>query len=647
VSSQGIQTLLAMLAMVVVFLIIWSRRLLIFMNRNKSSIQIETSRQYFELKQQISEPKELNHFIEIRSCTGKIRSLVSKSRTELTIVSGMFLAVVFICIMASTENKKSLEDFLFSWQNSTKHMLICRINENVMQDYILAIMSLALTLILYLINLIKSKKNHEPTCTFYQNYSKVMVEKTSTCSRFGLKRLASYFFHCSCGLTFPVPMNPFCKHNRFIVCVIFAAYFYTILNIFKTSVFNFGMYDRVDYENESEFFNATQGFINEQRKWLTGGILKNFAIKILYILVVGFHFYPLLLCVEFKLKSTIGFALCMCYAWIMLFYYVLTDSFCDGDQSESGFFNVAKSWIKNVLNKNDFPSYKQNSIHKAYEDSRVNPLPKVVPDIVEYMYENLTFYATLSIIAFFFALQVAFLLIKDQKKVFTQIRELFSRRARLLLELDRDYYLNMNLDNEMKYVQELATPRSKYTTISYFRYNFETYVYKSRQYFRFSKQFLSTQFIVVMLLFFLTTTIVRNSSRIFELIYGTVVLLLDFIITDVFKQLLTGSGQKQQQNEFLDKLMQGNTTEKLKSEFLDKIMKMRKANFLQRSFQISEHVIMQACIATTVIYAVQILVFIKRYQTHVLNAYKGLYLGIPSPKKFKNSKIVSCSMRYW
>jgi hypothetical protein len=342
----------------------------------------------------------------------------------------------------------------------------------------------------------------------------------------------------------------------------------------------------------------------------------------------------------------------MAYSWMMLYYYVLTDTLCADSESDHDFFGILKLSIKTLFNRDTFPSRRFLNFDAANETSITfptfnmtkNKFSKFKVDIPELLYDNATFYTILSIIAIYFFVEFVILVYKDLVRTFSS-----SKRISLFqIEQTKETgFLDMNLDVEIKYVKDLATPKPKNVAISYFRAKFESNIYQSRAYYRFSKQFISTQFIGFMIIFFLTTTIIRNVTKIIDVIYGTIVLIIDYLVTDVFSELFTNTKTEEQDN-YIQRLDQNGTLIKSikNSHYIEKMLNDRKEITSIDPFEIGESIVVQACLITSFIFTIQILLFVKRYQKHVLNAYKGVYIDIPSPAKFKNSKLVSGSMRY-
>jgi hypothetical protein len=131
--------------------------------------------------------------------------------------------------------------------------------------------------------------------------------------------------------------------------------------------------------------------------------------------------------------------------------------------------------------------------------------------------------------------------------------------------------------------------------------------------------------------------------------YGTIILILDYLATDVVLKLFT---KAEEQVSFIKELDENGTQIKSSknTDFMERMLNNSDdndvSNTLLYGFNMGETILWQACLVTSLLFTIQILLFVKRYQKHVLNAYKGVYIDIPSPVKFKNSKLVSGSMRY-
>jgi hypothetical protein len=96
-------------------------------------------------------------------------------------------------------------------------------------------------------------------------------------------------------------------------------------------------------ENVSDSFEDFQKNIN-------GGILLSLLVKICNVLILGFTFYPILLCVELKVKSFTNYFLSCLYIWCMLFYHVYNDFVCD--LRKIGVFDFLKCFFQEKLEQN-------------------------------------------------------------------------------------------------------------------------------------------------------------------------------------------------------------------------------------------------------------------------------------------------------
>jgi hypothetical protein len=183
-------------------------------------------------------------------------------------------------------------------------------------------------------------------------------------------------------------------------------------------------------------------------------------------------------------------------------------------------------------------------------------------------------------------------------------------------ESDCEYSIG-KVDHEMKYTKQLLRQNIP-KPISFSKYLFEKYIYKLRKDFRYSKQFLNTHIIALILLYYITSLIIRKSKLIMSISSNILLMLISFI----FKM------NSMKDNSFM--LNSKNVLTKLVDSLYDNL-----------SFYI-----IWACCFTTGIYVIQLMIGIRRYQKNVLNAYKGVYVDIPSPKRFANSKLVSGSLHY-
>ena len=95
--------------------------------------------------------------------------------------------------------------------------------------------------------------------------------------------------------------------------------------------------------------NISGGFEDFQKN-INGGILLGLLVKICNVLILGFTFYPVLLCVELKVKSFTNYFLSSLYIWCMLLYHVYNDFVCD--LKKIGVFDYLKCFFQEKLEQN-------------------------------------------------------------------------------------------------------------------------------------------------------------------------------------------------------------------------------------------------------------------------------------------------------
>lgn len=271
---------------------------------------------------------------------------------------------------------------------------ICKlINDQFFEDYILVFISFPLTMFIYLWNAyrcnidhhnwcrfsklrIKRNKNLNDTNTSSENSvltdheaSKVIGKKKQEsrksiadnlcftfsliCRRLKLNRIFNLNctmcgLMCSCNFTFPVPINPFSKRNRFITAVIYAAYTYNILKIFEylmigdqhiqagnrlleeskyllenVSLSNLNLTDiNKGFQNKYDQVSQTFNQFSER------GILMDLLKQICNVVIIGLRYYPVLLCVELKRKSKLIYFLTTLYVLFLFVSYLYLNIFC-------------------------------------------------------------------------------------------------------------------------------------------------------------------------------------------------------------------------------------------------------------------------------------------------------------------------------
>jgi len=271
---------------------------------------------------------------------------------------------------------------------------ICRlINDQFFEDYILVFISFPLTMFIYLWNAYRCNIDHHNWCRFSKlrikrnknlndtntsSENSVLTDHEATkviskkkqesrksiadnlcftfsliCRRLKLNRMFNLNctmcgLMCSCHFTFPVPINPFSKRNRFITAVIYAAYTYNILKIFEylmigdqhiqagnrlleeskyllenVSLSNLNLTDiNKGFQNKYDQVSQTFNQFSER------GILMDLLKQICNVVIIGLRYYPVLLCVELKRKSKLIYFLTTLYVLFLFVSYLYLNIFC-------------------------------------------------------------------------------------------------------------------------------------------------------------------------------------------------------------------------------------------------------------------------------------------------------------------------------
>ena len=521
------------------------------------------------------------------------------------------------------------------------------------------------------------------------------------CSR--IKKFTCCGVLCMCGVEFPIPMNPFTKRNRFLTGIIYAAYSYNILKIFEYLLIGDQYFEAVDNsanylrnfslanitsKNLSQIGDSIKSTAQSVTNYAERGILMDLLKQITNVFIIGVRYYPVLLCVELKRKSKLCYFICTFYVLLMLIYYVYMNIFClvsaleaikEAKSQKSSIsanvsflgaqiqiFRPESRMVKIVnpiiSNSTDSSSILQattrlttNSLVRSRQivlnaklDSALNKTQAFGSTIKSnlsdelmtinkstfysnIMYEKFIFYAVLCLITLNMITEFSIL-------IFESARDYYVKKASKpcsckkcccsKAESEQSSVENSHtsddvgfigkVNNEIAYTRSLLKPNRK--PISYFKYLFEKYVYKNCAYFRYSKQFINTNIIAFILLYYLSALIIRKSNLFVQLFVKFLLLVINLVLkmdpTSEFTNILP-MNSKAQITALLESLHNA----------------------------INVYIII-ACLSTTFVYVIQLLLGIRNYHKHVLNAYKGVYVDIPSPRQFSNTKLVSSSLHY-
>ena len=557
----------------------------------------------------------------------------------------------YIDVVLKTANKTSFETFSINFYND-----VCGLKRNfLVENYLLIFFSLPLTIFLYLWNSfnleLKNKRKKKEKRSSKQPESQTNLSSSDSDEdeedklrrkKFLDKEKASeannedkncFLKFCSklrlnFNMELVIPMNPFSKTNRLITCVIYAAYVHNITKIFEFSVIDVDI-DRPNKSN-STFISSFVYRLDSFQYLSAYGILLELVIKVLNVFIISFHFYPVLLCVEFKRKSKLSYLLCSIYVWILFIYFVFVAELCKDEQIDiKAIFVRIYGMLKDLIGQfmgdnisqvqNIFQFVKNQSqemdlkgrIQNISDSQRMNQAKDLLRRSSKTVkIEELIFYIILCVIAVGLTVEYMVITIKQIIKIEKDwfIFRIFKRAKKVTesaeYESDSDYEVQ-RVKNELNYTTKVFKEQNK--QISYLRYVFEKYIYKKNKYFRFSKQFINIQIIAFILLYYCTCFIMRRSE---DISYG---------IGKIFGVFLTLALS-------LETDKTARITDTIDAEIKD--------------------VMLKTCLITSAIYGIQLLFGIKNYQKNVLNAYKGVYNDIPSPSKFSNAKIASGSLHY-
>ena len=496
---------------------------------------------------------------------------------------------------------------------------------------------------------------------------------------------------CSCNFKLPVPINPFSKRNRFITAVIYAAYTYNILKIFEYLIVgdkhiqeSNRLLERAKLLQNQSLQNVTGSLLNKldhMSQFAERGILMDLLKQICNVIIIGLRYYPVLLCVELKRKSKFCYFITSLYVLFLFFSYVYMNIFCllsasnaikdANSQYDSSLskFNLGSNYREakifrsmpqqgllanhSVLTTTTIPTTLNRTFRSYFELNQdrsalkmnlpaFNQRNKLVDSVMtnqssgktqtwskmnftntdldsikktlfanNIMYEKFLFYAVLCLITFNIVFDFVYLVAQSVRR---RLRKCDADDSKSCPSQTKCLY-----QHELNYAQNILNKNKMLKPISFARHLFEKYIYKNRPDFRFPKQFINTQIIAFVLLYYITCIIIRKSQLIVNLSSNLLILLINFIFQ---------SSSDSESSSF--------------------VMNSRaQLNVLIKS--LFDHIatdIVIACCLTSAIYLVQLFLGIRNYQRHVLNALKGVYTDIPSPKSFSNTKLASSSLHY-
>ena len=585
----------------------------------EKSVETETKEPSLELKSiNLNKDYELDKF-NYGLFDSFFRFVRKKPKIFVLMVTSLvmtFTLVILVPIMQRHRDSLLKQESTTRFNNLARSLYsnLCFLKRNfLIENYFFIMFSVPLTCFLYFRN------------SFYLKQKSGSKQKMSK-------------FRCMVDLKLIVPMNPFGKNNRLITCIIYAAYIHNITKIFEFSLSDFNWLDmqRLD-PNSSNETDSLKSLINKLvtfQSFNVYGILIDLLLKILNVFIIGFHFYPVLLCVEFKRRSKLSHFLCSVYVWLLFVYYVFVNELCVQEVVNVGemlkaSFGSAKEFVQGFLTddfdlssivlsintlKNKTQVYKVADKLKNYTSNATSIKGLIKQSGKTIKLEELVFYIILCLIAVNLTVECVLIALNQILKLgnfnlvgLFNAKQINEASRELEYESDSDYEI-ARVKNELNYTAHIFRGQQS-GKVSYLKHVFEKYVYKRHKYFRFSKQFLNVHVIGFILIYYATFFIIRASEHI------------SYVCTTAFGLLL---------NLLLKKYLTA-----------ESILKV-----VDTIYVLVGDVMLKTCLLTSSIYVVQLMFGIKKYQEHVLEAYRGVYSDVPSPKKFSNAKLASGSLHY-
>ena len=615
---------------------------------------------------------------------------------------------------SKTEPEKSIDKDNITHLTTFFSYDLCKVmRSQFLEDFVLIIVSLTLTGIIYFWNAFKCNRNHEYFCKFSKSRARDRdrsedsrltidyIEKRSSAntgflSKFihinKLKNITICGFRCSCGIDFPVPMNPFSKRNRFLTGVIYAAYTYNILKIFefllvgevpgralsqgKSFMKSLNISMTTNLTSLNSQLNTTLQNANHKINTITEqGILMELIKQICVVIIIGLRYYPVLLCIDLKRKSKFCYLICTIYVVFLLIYYVYMNTFCllsaystikhaykvinaekqlplslnelkfsrlgkTALQNHTSISTTTKSGIKNLrvfslldLRKSTSTASSTTTTTTLNPDIEIkNNLTNLIGDqlfLKNFMFEKFLFYTVLCLISFYMITEFGILMIRSMRKKKEKLKKKYKCSC-----------CKKNLDCEMGQSDDeddcgvfsrLQNGEKADNELKYTRELFRKP--KPVPFFR----HLIGRYLYDNRKFFRFSKEFINTNLIaFILLYYITCLIIrkSNLIVSLSSNLFIIM------INFIFKL--GSATDM--SYMVPSNAQIN--NLISSLYDNISSYIITACCFTTLIYVIQLFLGIKSYHRHILNGYRGVYEDIPSPKKFSNVKLAASSLHY-
>ncbi|UJR10436.1 hypothetical protein I4U23_014640 [Adineta vaga] len=451
----------------------------------------------------------------------------------------------------------------------------------------------------------------------------------------------------------PLPFNPFSKQNRFDTMILCGIISHEILEIIE------------------EMFLKTA-----QMKLLTiNGPLLDLIRQFGLIIIIGLRYYPVFAVIEMANANILYYALCSLYMWLDLCLRVFEQVFCINmnpfirtwQKFEQLKTELTAKYERNLLMTSTvtpifLPEYEdarsggefRNRLHRfrerfSFRGTKLTATttttttttiastiqtfasPQLSPHSLNWSSINLnlstsihtndslsTFEqfgfdsSTISVLKYapyylcltYICCRLTYLLILNLYQTFFCCNNERNSQKRSMKHIYHEPTFSSRQIQpiEYRYVQNLFQKSYQYQQQLSFIKSFLYQFYRPEKYFQYSKQILNLYIIAFMLIYYLTFNILENGFNLIEKIYSFTLmpLLILYDELDLPEPKLSN----------------------LKYEMIF------------------------ACCLTSMIYFGQLFIGMKHYQRHMLDAYRGIFIDIPSRSTFKNARLMSKNIHY-
>ena len=189
------------------------------------------------------------------------RFVRKKPKVFILIVSSLILTLTLIIVVPLLKDQMEVilekkNESRFKYVLYKSYMNLCNMKRNfLIENYIFLASSLPLTIFLYFWNsfqlsrkpkLNKKKKQKSSSTPVKSEETNLSSDSDSDVAKPNIESVdtkesldkSQKKLRCQCNFKLLVPMNPFSKTNRFITCIIYAAYIHNISKIFESSFSN-------------------------------------------------------------------------------------------------------------------------------------------------------------------------------------------------------------------------------------------------------------------------------------------------------------------------------------------------------------------------------------------------------------------------